>query len=85
MWSPLAHGGWRYKEQLSGAKGARTEGKRLVFKHGDINGMDMPAMSMAFPVKDAKMLDSLKPGDRIRFSVEQSGADLVVTKIDKAK
>jgi Cu/Ag efflux protein CusF len=47
--------------------------------------MDMPAMSMAFPVKDAKMLDSLKPGDRIRFSVEQSGADLVVTKIDKAK
>jgi len=47
--------------------------------------MDMPAMSMAFPVKDAKMLDSLKPGDRIRFSVEQSGADLVVTKIDKTK
>jgi Cu/Ag efflux protein CusF len=47
--------------------------------------MDMPARTMAFPVKDARMLDGLKPGGRIKFSVEQSGADLVVTKIDKAK
>ena len=60
-------------------------GQKLVIRHGDIKGMDMPAMTMAFLVKDAKMLDGLKPGDRIRFSVEQSGADLVVTKIDKAK
>jgi Cu/Ag efflux protein CusF len=60
-------------------------GKKLVIKHGDFKGMDMPAMTMAFPVKDAKMLDGLKPGDRIKFAVEQSGGDLVITKIDKAK
>jgi Cu/Ag efflux protein CusF len=59
--------------------------KTLVIKHGDFKGMEMPAMTMAFPVKDAKMLDGLKPGDRVKFSVEQAGGDLVITKIDKAK
>jgi Cu/Ag efflux protein CusF len=60
-------------------------GNKLVIKHGDFKGMDMPAMTMAFLVKDAKMLDGVKPGDRIRFSVEQTGGDLVITKIEKAK
>lgn len=58
--------------------------KKLVIRHGDFKGIDMPAMTMAFPVKDAKLLEGLKPGDRVRFAVEQSGGDLVITKIDKA-
>jgi Cu/Ag efflux protein CusF len=62
-----------------------TAGKKLVIKHGDFKGMDMPAMTMAFPVKDAKMLDGLKPGDRVKFSVEQAGGDLVITKLERAK
>ena len=62
-----------------------TAGKKLVIRHGDFKGMDMPAMTMAFPVKDAKMLDGLKPGDRVKFSVEQAGGDLVITKLERAK
>lgn len=61
------------------------EGKKLVIKHGDIKGMDMPGMTMAFPVKDPKMLDAVKPGDKISFVVEKAGDDLVVTRIDKEK
>ena len=56
-----------------------------MIRHGDFKGMDMPAMTMAFPVKDAKMLDGLKPGDRVKFSVEQAGGDLVITKLERAK
>jgi len=59
--------------------------KTITVKHGDFKGIDMPAMTMLFPVKDAKMLDGVKPGDRVKFAVEQSGPDLVVTKIEKAK
>ena len=62
-----------------------TAAKTITIKHGDFKGIDMPAMTMAFPVSDAKMLDGVKPGDRVKFSVEQSGPDLVVTKIEKAK
>lgn len=76
------HHNWRPsgERELRGAGG-----RKLAIKHGDFKGMDMPAMTMAFPVKDAKMLDGLKPGERIRLTVEQTGGDLVVTEIDKAK
>jgi Cu/Ag efflux protein CusF len=61
------------------------DAKKLVIKHGDFKGIDMPGMTMAFPVKDPKLVDNVKPGDRIRFFVEQSGGDLVIVKIEKAK
>ena len=45
----------------------------------------MPAMTMAFPVKDAKQLAPLKEGDKVRFSLEQSGENMVVTRIEVVK
>jgi Cu/Ag efflux protein CusF len=45
----------------------------------------MPAMTMAFPVKDAALLTNLKEGDKVRFALEKSGENLVVTRIEPVK
>jgi Cu(I)/Ag(I) efflux system periplasmic protein CusF len=59
--------------------------KRVTLAHGPLTGLDMPAMTMAFPVKDAALLDKLKPGDKVRFALEKSGEDMVVTRIEPAR
>ena len=55
----------------------------ITLEHGPVKSLNWPAMTMGFKVKDKKLLDSLKPGDRVQFSVEQSGKDYVVTSIVK--
>jgi len=62
-------------------RGAKT----ITIKHQAIKGLDMPAMTMAFQVKDAKVLDQVKAGDRISFRVEQVGNAMIVTEIRPAK
>jgi Cu(I)/Ag(I) efflux system periplasmic protein CusF len=59
--------------------------KRVTLAHGPLTGFDMPAMTMAFPVKNAAELDKLKPGDKVRFALEKSGEDLVVSRIEPAR
>ena len=58
--------------------------KKLTIKHGEIRHMDMPAMTMAFPVRDVVLLAKLKAGDRIRFAVEKTATGLMVTDIRPA-
>ena len=57
---------------------------RLTLKHGEIKHMDMPPMTMAFRVSDARLLDSVVVGDRVRFSVERVDGQYTVTQIAKA-
>jgi len=59
--------------------------KRVTLAHGPLTGFDMPAMTMAFPVRNTGDLDKLKPGDKVRFALEKSGEDLVVTRIEPAR
>ena len=59
--------------------------KRVTLAHGPLTGFDMPAMTMAFPVRDAAALDRLKPGDKVRFALEKAGEDLVVTRIEPVR
>ena len=58
---------------------------KITLKHGPIPNLEMPAMTMVFRVKDPAMLDSVKPGDKVRFSAEKSGGALIVTQIAPAK
>ena len=46
-------------------KADRTE---VTIKHGDVKGF-MPAMTMPFPIKDAKLLDGLAPGDMVKATL----------------
>ena len=59
------------------------EAKKLTIKHGPIQNLDMPAMTMVFQVKDAAMLDQVKAGDKVRFRAEKDGGQYTVTKIEK--
>ena len=54
---------------------------RVTLTHGPLNGM--PGMTMAFAVKDPAWLDTLKPGERIRFAADTVNGALTVVKIER--
>ena len=58
---------------------------RVTLAHGPLKAFNMSPMTMAFQVKDAKQLASLKEGDKVRFALEQSGENLVITRIEPVK
>lgn len=61
------------------------EAKKLTIRHGPIQNLDMPAMTMVFQVKDAAMLDKVNTGDKVKFSAEKIGGAFTVTGIEPAK
>lgn len=62
-------------------RGVDRDGGKVMLQHESITALDMPAMTMAYPVKDASMLDQLKPGDRVRFTAVLQNRILLITKI----
>jgi Cu/Ag efflux protein CusF len=66
-------------------KRINADTKRVTIAHGPLKAFDMPAMTMAFAVKDPGQLARLKPGDKVNFVLEKSGEDLVVTRIEPAR
>jgi len=61
------------------------DAKKLTIKHGPIPGLEMPAMTMVFQVKDPALLDKVKPGDKVKFEAQKLGGAFTVTKIEAAK
>ncbi len=59
-------------------------GARVTLKHAGIKHLDMPAMAVAFRVRDVKLLDDLVIGDRIRFVADRIDGQYTVTMITKA-
>jgi Cu(I)/Ag(I) efflux system periplasmic protein CusF len=59
--------------------------KKITIAHGPLKAFDMPAMTMAFPVKDPAMLARVKQGDKVNFVLEKAGEDMVITRIEPAK
>jgi Cu(I)/Ag(I) efflux system periplasmic protein CusF len=57
---------------------------RITLRHGEIKNLEMPPMTMVFRLRDAKVLESLAVGDKVRFSAEKLGGYYTVTAIDKA-
>jgi Cu/Ag efflux protein CusF len=55
---------------------------KLTIKHGPLNNLNMPGMTMAFKVQQAAMLDQVKTGDQIRFRVESLNGTYTVTKLE---
>uniref|UniRef100_UPI00313D740B copper-binding protein n=2 Tax=Pseudoduganella sp. OTU4001 TaxID=3043854 RepID=UPI00313D740B len=61
------------------------EAKKLTIKHGELKNMGMGAMTMVFRVKDPAMLEKVKAGDKVKFTVEKVNGALTVTALDGAK
>jgi Cu(I)/Ag(I) efflux system periplasmic protein CusF len=57
---------------------------RITVKHNGIKHLDMPAMTMAFRVNDAKVLDTVAAGDRVRFSADKVNGSYTITSLSKA-
>lgn len=58
---------------------------KVTLRHGPLENLAMPAMTMVFKVADPKMLDSLKEGDKVRFTAEKVNGAFTVTAIQPAK
>ena len=52
----------------------------IEIDHEDIKEL-MPAMTMEFYVKDKSLLEGLKPGDRIEFTIENGVGGIKITAI----
>lgn len=56
---------------------------RVTLRHGDIRSLDMPPMTMVFQVTDTRLIDSIAPGDTVRFRVIAEGTRYRITALEK--
>ncbi len=59
-----------------------TANSRVTLKHGPIENLGMPAMTMSFPVKDKASLDNLKEGSKVRATFDKVNGVATVTHIE---
>jgi mono/diheme cytochrome c family protein len=58
----------------------RPEKQQIVLEHGEIKGF-MEAMTMGYRTNPTSLLTSVKPGDKVRFTIDTDAR--AITKIDK--
>ena len=59
---------------------------KITIKHGPMKKFDMDeSMTMVYQAKDPALLQTVKPGDKVKFDAENVNGQFVVTKIQKAK
>jgi Cu/Ag efflux protein CusF len=62
----------------------KAQGK-LTLKHGPLENLDMPGMTMVFRVQDVSWLDQIKPGDTVRFLADRVNGVFTVTALEVVK
>ena len=58
---------------------------KVTIRHGPIENLGMPQMTMVFRVKDPAMLDRLKEGDEIRFVADKVDGAYTVIQFEPMK
>jgi Cu/Ag efflux protein CusF len=58
---------------------------KVTIRHGPIENLGMPQMTMVFRVKHPAMLDRLKEGDKILFVAEKVDGAFTVMNFEAAK
>jgi Cu(I)/Ag(I) efflux system protein CusF len=53
----------------------------VTLAHGPIKSLNWPAMTMGFKVNDKALLDNVKPGKKVDFTLVQAGKNYVITSI----
>jgi Cu(I)/Ag(I) efflux system periplasmic protein CusF len=62
------------------------DANKLTIRHGPLPQLDMPTpMTMVYQVKDAALLDRVKPGDKVKFVAEKIGGAFTVISIDPVR
>ena len=55
---------------------------KVTVQHEPVEALGWPGMTMAFGVKDAKLLAGLAPGRKVRFAFVHEGPRYVITAIE---
>jgi Cu/Ag efflux protein CusF len=58
---------------------------KVTLRHGPIDNLDMPEMTMEFRATNPRQLKGLKEGDKVRFVAGLSNGVLTVSKIERAE
>tara|TARA_R110002049_G_scaffold44303_12_gene129695 strand:+ start:52 stop:342 length:291 start_codon:yes stop_codon:yes gene_type:complete len=62
-----------------------TAQNKLALRHGEIPNLQMPPMSMVFAVKDATLLAGLKPGDKLKVTIDEVAGAYTVLSVQPAQ
>ena len=57
---------------------------KVTIKHGPIENLDMPPMSMVFGVKNTAMLSGLAKGDNVQFFVVDEDGKMIIEELEVA-
>jgi Cu(I)/Ag(I) efflux system periplasmic protein CusF len=60
-------------------KSVNADKGTVTIDHDAVPSMKWPRMTMAFKPQDKKLLQTLKPGQKIEFEFQQRGKDYVIT------
>ncbi|SKD03114.1 Cu and Ag efflux protein CusF [Burkholderia sp. YR290] len=55
----------------------------VTLKHGALENVGMPPMTMAFKAKDAAMVKQVHEGDKVKVRVESVNGTLTIVKMEK--
>lgn len=68
-------------------KAVDEAGKTVTLKHGPVKSktVEMPPMTMTFPVEKDSLLSRVKVGDKVKFNVENVKGTAVVTALQVQK
>ena len=58
---------------------------KVTLSHGPLTNLGMPAMTMAFKVKDASWLVKVKAGQRIRFASDTLNGAMTIVRLELPK
>ena len=81
--SPQASPGAKVFNGEGVVEGVDRSIETIQINHSDIKGY-MPAMSMPYRVRDKSMLELVKPGDKVTFTLEDTSKGAVLIEIKKS-
>ena len=61
------------------------DGQRVTLRHGPINNLKMPPMTMVFRVDQQDQLEPLAPGDQVTFRAEERDGSYIVFDLQKVE
>ncbi|MBB5428308.1 Cu/Ag efflux protein CusF [Paraburkholderia sp. JPY158] len=64
-------------------KNVDTASGMVTLKHGALENVGMPPMTMAFKAKDAAMVKQVHEGDKVKVRVENVNGTLTIVKMEK--
>jgi len=83
----LAPAAWAQAAEMAEGEVRKVDiaAAKITLKHGEIKSLDMPPMTMVFNVRDKAALETIKPGDKVKFKAVNEAGKYTVTEIQVAR